>query len=81
MLRAAPATVENWVTTTTVTFNPLTDDQIDWYLKNSSPLDKAGAYGIQEHREFLVESLDGSYDNVVGLPVKDVLEVLETFQS
>jgi septum formation protein len=79
--RAEPKRTDHWVTTTTVVFNPLTDTEIDWYLKNSSPLDKAGSYAIQEHGEFLVKSIDGSYDNVVGLPVKEVLDALASFAN
>ena len=77
--RTEPEKTTSWVTTTTVTFNPLNDLDVEWYLKNSSPLDKAGAYAIQEHGEFLVRSIDGSYDNVVGLPIKRVMEELRSF--
>ena len=43
------------------------------------PLDKAGAYGIQEHGEVVVERIEGSLTNVMGLPMEVTVELLETF--
>jgi septum formation protein len=58
---------------TLVTFSPLTDDEIADYVAGGSPLDKAGAYGIQDDRGALfVCHLDGDYYNVMGLPVSKV---------
>jgi len=55
---------------TLVTFLPLSDEEIDEYVGSGSPLDKAGAYGIQDDRGALfVSHLDGDYYNVMGLPV------------
>jgi septum formation protein len=62
---------------TDVTFLPLGDAEIDAYLALVNPLDKAGAYGIQEHGELIVESIRGSFDNVMGLPVDLVVAALE----
>jgi septum formation protein len=62
---------------TLVTLRRLTPVAIRDYLSLANPLDKAGAYGIQEHGHLIVEALDGSYSNVVGLPVNEVLAVLE----
>lgn len=62
--------------TTDVTFLPLDANAIDTYLSRVNPLDKAGAYGIQEHGELIVERIDGSFENVMGLPVEQVLAVL-----
>jgi septum formation protein len=55
---------------TDVTFRQLDDLQIRNYLNLIQPLDKAGAYAIQEHGELIVERIDGSYSNVVGLPME-----------
>ena len=55
---------------TDVTFHPLTVSQIRDYLALINPLDKAGAYAIQEHGERIVAEISGSYSNVVGLPVE-----------
>lgn len=58
------------VAKTKVTFFPLTDELIVQYIASGSPFDKAGAYGIQDGG--LVKSYEGSYTNVVGLPVETV---------
>ena len=62
---------------TEVEFKELSDANIQAYLDKVDPLDKAGAYGIQEHGDMLVEGIIGSFDTVMGLPVEPVLEILE----
>lgn len=62
--------------TTSVTFEHLTENQIDSYITNYQPYDKAGAYGIQELPEGFVKKVDGELDNVIGLPSKTMLELL-----
>jgi nucleoside triphosphate pyrophosphatase len=59
-----------FATSTDVTFHPLTAGQIRDYLSKVNPLDKAGAYAIQEHGETIVAKIAGSYNNVVGLPLE-----------
>ncbi|MCI6182422.1 MAG: Maf-like protein [Prevotella sp.] len=67
--------------TTDVTFKELSDDEIDYYVSNYHPLDKAGAYGIQEWIGYIgVTSLQGSYFNVMGLPVQRIYEALADFE-
>ncbi len=61
---------------TEVVFRKLDEAMISEYLAKTSPLDKAGAYGIQDHGEMIVERILGSYENVMGLPVEDVLDAL-----
>lgn len=56
--------------TTAVTFRPLDAAAIRRYLARVNPLDKAGAYAIQEEGDWIVEKISGSYSNVVGLPVE-----------
>lgn len=56
-----------------VTFNPLSDEEIRRYIEKYRPLDKAGAYGIQDEAR-LIASIEGSYDNVMGLPTEDIAE-------
>jgi septum formation protein len=56
--------------TTAVTFHPLDAVKIRRYLNKINPLDKAGAYAIQEEGDLIVEKISGSYTNVVGLPVE-----------
>ena len=64
------------VVTSQVNFKALTDTQIQEYLATGEPIDKAGAYAVQGIGAALVERVDGSYTNVVGLPLDEVLEVL-----
>jgi septum formation protein len=64
---------------TDVTFRPLTAEQIDGYLSKMNPLDKAGAYAIQEHGDTIVSEISGSFSNVVGLPVEQLQAELEAW--
>lgn len=67
--------------TTDVTFRPLTDDEIHYYISRYKPFDKAGAYGIQEWIGYVgVTSLRGSYYNVMGLPVQRIYETLQQIE-
>ncbi len=68
-------------TTTFVTFESLTDKQIIDYIEEFKPFDKAGAYGIQELPAGFVKSVDGSLDNVIGLPSETLLQLLKNFDS
>ena len=61
---------------THVTFNYLSDNLIDDYVKTGSPLDKAGAYGIQDKEFSLVKEISGSYYNVMGLPIEELKKYL-----
>ena len=61
---------------TDVQFKNLTHDEIEWYVHTTEPFDKAGSYAIQGLGTFLVQSINGSYTNVVGLPVCEVIEFL-----
>ena len=66
--------------TTDVWFSKLSDEEIGWYVDNCHPFDKAGAYGIQEWIGYVgVERIDGSYFNVVGLPVQRLYRELLSF--
>ncbi len=66
----------NDVETTRVTFKLLRPEEIDAYVATREGLDKAGSYGIQGLGCFLVERLDGKYENVMGLPASPLIEVL-----
>ncbi len=59
-----------------VTFKTLREPEIDWYIKKPEPYDKAGAYAIQGIGAFMVKRINGSYTNVVGLPLAEVLDHL-----
>ncbi len=62
-----------------VTFKPLNEDLINEYFKRVNPLDKAGAYGIQEGKEMIIESFEGSFSNIMGLPVDETIELLRRY--
>ena len=64
------------VETTRVEVAPLTPAEIDWYVATGEPMDKAGAYGIQGYASRFIERIEGSYANVVGLPVHRVYRLL-----
>ena len=64
---------------TTVWFAPLSDDDIAWYVASGEPLGKAGAYGIQGRASRFVTRVEGSYPNVVGLPVAQVAKLLAKY--
>ena len=66
--------------TTGVTFKQFTEQEIDYYVSNYHPLDKAGAYGIQEWIGHIgVTALNGSYFNVMGLPVQRIYMEMQDF--
>ena len=66
---------------TDVLFHPLNARQIRDYLRQINPLDKAGAYAIQEGGEKIISEISGSFSNVVGLPVEKLREELESWSS
>lgn len=71
---------ENFGVTSQVKFTSITDEEINFYVNNYLPFDKAGAYGIQEWIGIVaVEEIKGSYFNVVGLPVQRLYQKLKTF--
>jgi septum formation protein len=63
--------------TTRVVFSPFSEQVARAYAATGEPLDKAGAYGIQGQGAFLVQEVKGSYSNIVGLPLCDLLFLLE----
>lgn len=68
------------VVTTTVSFRQLTEAEIEAYVATGEPLDKAGAYGIQGYGAILVETIEGCYNNVVGLPLTRLYQMLATLE-
>ncbi|MCP3924634.1 MAG: septum formation protein Maf [Desulfobacterales bacterium] len=65
---------------TSVYFKDLTKDEIEWYISTEEPYDKAGGYAIQGLGTFMIKGIEGSYSNVVGLPVSSVIESLISFK-
>ena len=71
---------EHFSVVSNVTFKELTDDENNYYVETYKPMDKAGAYGIQEWIGYVgVTRLEGSYFNVMGLPVQRIYEALKRF--
>ena len=66
--------------TTKVTFSPLTQADIDWYIATGEPFDKAGGYGIQGLGGLLIERINGSWHNVVGFPIQILKKILPNYQ-
>ncbi len=67
---------------TKVTFKVLSDEEINYYIERYKPFDKAGAYGIQEWIGFIgIEKIEGSYFNVMGLPVHQLYDEIQQFVS
>ncbi|MCW4467981.1 Maf-like protein [Flavobacterium sp. MFBS3-15] len=76
----SPDKTEVFNETTKVTFNTLSDAEIKYYLDNYKPFDKAGSYGIQEWIGLVaIARIEGSYANVVGMPVDKVYQHLSKF--
>ena len=69
--------IDTFFEVTKVTFKPLTDEAIHYYLENYKPFDKAGSYGIQEWIGLIgISKIEGSYANVVGMPIDKVYDKL-----
>ncbi len=64
---------------TEVTFKSLENEEIEWYVNTKEPFDKAGAYAVQGIGAFMIKKINGSYSNVVGLPLTEFLEDLSKF--
>ncbi len=72
--------VETWSTESAVTFSSLTPEEIAYYVERYRPLDKAGAYGIQEWiGAAAIEGIEGSFYNVMGLPVHRLYKALKKY--
>jgi len=70
--------VDTRVDTTKVEFAQLSESDIDWYVSSGEPMDKAGAYAVQGLASRFVTRVEGSYSNVVGLPIALVYQMLTT---
>ncbi len=73
---------ESFTVVTNITFEKLSFEEIDYYLKTYQPYDKAGAYGIQDWIGWCkIKKIEGSYSNVMGLPVREVYEKIIIFSN
>ena len=69
--------IQSGVDTTRVWFDAMTDEDISWYVATGEPADRAGAYAIQGFASRFIPRIEGSYSNVVGLPVAMVSSILK----
>jgi septum formation protein len=76
LMRSAPFSYREGVVTSRVLFKTLSVEEIRWYVRTGEPFDKAGGYAIQGQAAFMVREIQGSYTNVVGLPLCEVVEDL-----
>ncbi len=67
------------VVRTNVYFRPMTPEEIVWYVSTGEPMDKAGSYGLQGIGSIFVDRIEGSYTNVIGLPLSDLYQDLKGF--
>ena len=81
LVEARTMRVDSWVERTLVTFRELTRREILEYVESGIPLDKAGAYGIQDRAAAFVKRIEGCFYNVVGLPLASLIEHLIRFRS
>lgn len=73
----SPRGIQSGVDTTRVWFDAMTDEDISWYVATGEPADRAGAYAIQGFASRFIPRIEGSYSNVVGLPVAIVSSILK----
>ena len=81
LLQLQPLRLRLFVESTDVVFRSLKAAEIRRYLAAINPLDKAGGYAIQEHGEWIVERIAGSYSNVVGLPLERLTAALQDWSA
>lgn len=79
LLETASGRLESSVSRTDVVMRPYTDEEIEQYIKSGNPYDKAGGYAIQNSEFHPVESIQGCYSNVVGLPLCQLVALLRRF--
>lgn len=72
---------ETKVIQSTVRFKTISTEEINWYITCDEPYDKAGGYAIQGKGAYFIRSIRGSYTNVIGLPLCEVLEIFKKFKA
>ena len=80
LLKLGEGKKKEGVEETCVKIKPLEEREIEWYINTGEPFDKAGAYAIQGKGTFMVDWIQGSYTNVVGLPLCQLIELLKDLE-
>jgi len=73
----ASGVVRTQVVESRVRFKVIEPDEMTWYVNSDEPYDKAGGYAVQGKGAYLIQSIRGSYTNVIGLPLCETLETLK----
>ena len=81
MIKLPQKIVKTVSTTSEVTFADLSDDMINFYIENFKPFDKAGSYGIQEMPDGYIKSVDGDFENIIGISSKVFKQMLDEIQN
>ncbi|HUN55917.1 MAG TPA: Maf family protein [Smithella sp.] len=81
IIRAASKVFQTKVIQSAVRFKTISPEEMQWYLACNEPYDKAGGYAIQGKGAYFIQSIRGSYTNVIGLPLCEVLETLKKFDA
>ncbi len=81
VIRAASNTSYSAVVQSTVKFKKISAAELDWYVAGDEPYDKAGGYALQGKGAYFIKSIRGSYTNVIGLPLGEVLETLKKSEA
>ena len=76
ILDAASGNEISEIVSTKVKFQKMSPDLLEWYVSTGEPMGKAGAYSIQGYGLILIESISGSYNNVVGFPIEYIIQYL-----
>ncbi len=77
LINPSPRTLISRVVRSFVTFRNIPDDEITWYVSTPEPYDKAGSYAVQGSGAFFIKEIRGSYTNVMGLPLCEVVDALK----
>jgi septum formation protein len=81
LMHGAAARQQAFTVVTHVQFRELSDAEIQAYCARTNPLDKAGAYGIQDHGDLIISGIDGDLHNVIGLPTARLAQALRAWDS
>jgi septum formation protein len=81
LMRLRPPGEQTWLARSVVHFKSLKPEDLENYCRQVNPLDKAGAYGIQEHGDQIIKRVDGPVSTVIGLPIEEVLAKLRDFRN
>lgn len=73
--------IKTKVIRSTVQFKPISNEEMDWYVSCKEPYDKAGGYAVQGKGAYFIKAIRGSYTNVIGLPLCEVLEELKNIAN